>query len=70
MEASLDYIPAVAMLFERINHDQFYKYLNDNDLLANCQSGFRSFHSTIMSLLEASNGRSVNIDKGLINGVI
>ena len=63
-------IPAVAKVFERIIYDQFFKYLNDNDLLVNCQSGFRSLHSTLTSLIEASNSWSVNIDNGLINGVI
>ena len=63
-------IPAVAKVFERIIYDQFFKYLNDNDLLVNCQSGFRSLHSTLTSLLEASNSWSINIDNGLINGVI
>ena len=48
-------IPAVAKVFERIIYDQFFKYLNDNDLLVNCQSGFRSLHSTLTSLIEASN---------------
>ena len=63
-------IPAVAKVFERVIYDQFFKYVNDNDLLVNCQSGFRSLHSTLTSLLEASNSWSVNIDNGLINGVI
>ena len=63
-------IPAVAKVFEKITYDQFFRYLNDNDLLVNCQSGFRSLHSTVTSLLEASNSWSVNIDNGLINGVI
>ena len=63
-------IPAVAKVFERIIYDQFFKYLNDNDLFVNCQSGFRSLHSTLTSLLEASNSWSVNIDNGVINGVI
>ena len=57
-------------MFERIIYDQFFKYLSDNDLLVNCQSGFRSLHSTLMSLLEASNSWSVNVDNGLINVVI
>ena len=55
-------IPVVARVFERIIYDQFFKYLSDNDLLVNCQSGFRSLHSTITSLLEASNSWSVNIE--------
>ena len=63
-------IPAVAKVFEIIIYDQFFGYLNDNDLLVSCQSGFRSLHSTLTSLLEASNSWSVNIDNGLINGVI
>ena len=63
-------IPAVAKVFERIIYDQFFKYLNDNDLFVNYQSGFRSLHSTLTSLLEASNSWSDNIDNGLINGVI
>ena len=63
-------IPAVAKVFERIIYDQLVKYLNDNDLLANCQPGFRSLHSTRTSFIEASNSWSVNIDNGLINGVI
>ena len=53
---AISIIPVVAKVFERIMYNQFYKYLNDNDLLANCQSGFRSLHSTLTSLLEATNG--------------
>ena len=44
--------------------------LNDNNLLVNCQSGFRSLHSTLTSLLEASNSCSVNIDSSLANDLI
>ena len=39
-------------------------------MLSNRQSGFRSLHSTLTALLEATDSWSVNIDKGLINGVI
>ena len=67
---SVSIISAVAKVFERIIYDQLFKYLSDNDLLVNCQSGFRPLHSTLTSLLEASNSWSVNIDYGLINGVI
>ena len=64
-------IPIVAKIFEQIIYNQLYKYLNDNSLLTNCQSGFRSLHSTLTALLEATNYKwCVNIDKGLLNGVI
>ena len=43
-------IPAVAKIFERIIYNQFYRYLNDNDLSANYQSAFRSLHSTLTTL--------------------
>ena len=52
-------IPVVAKIFERTLYNQLYEYLNVNDLLANCQSGFRSIHSTLTSLLEATNSWSV-----------
>ena len=63
-------VPAIAKIFEKIIHDQLYSYLNDNNLLAPCQSGFRSLHSTTTALLEATDTWSLNIDNGLINGII
>ena len=60
----------VTKIFEKLVHEQLYNYLNDNDLLANCQSGFRSLHSTLTALLQATENWSLNIDNGLINGVI
>ena len=38
--------------------------------MTHCQSGFRSLHSTLTALLEATSNWSVNIDSGLLNGVI
>ena len=63
-------IPVVAKSFEKLVHEQLYSYLNDNDLLAHCRSGFRSLHSTLTALLEATENWSLNIDNGLINAVI
>ena len=59
-------IPVVAKIFEKLVHEQLYNYLNDNDLLANCQSGFRSLHSTLTALLIATENWSLNIDNGLM----
>ena len=65
-------IPVVSKVFEKIVYDQLYQYLlvNDNKLWSSCQSGFRSLHSTLTALLEATNSWSVNIDNGFLNGVV
>jgi hypothetical protein len=58
----LSVIPCVAKIFETIIFDQLYGYLDGNSLLTTCQSGFRSFHSTLTALLEATCDWSMNID--------
>ena len=63
-------IPSISKIFEKIIYDQLESYLSEFNLLASCQSGFRSLHSTVTALLEATNDWSLNIDKGLFNGVI
>ena len=45
--------------------------MNENSVLLNSgQCGFRSIHSTLTALLEKNDSWCVNIDKGLLNGVI
>ena len=63
-------ISAVAKIFGKLVHDQVYRYLISNDLLSKYQSEFRPNHSTLTALVEATNSWSVNIDKGLLNGVV
>ena len=63
-------IPTVTKILEKIVYEQLFSYFNDNNLLTSCQSGFRSFHSTLTALTEATNSWSVNIDNGLLNGVV
>ena len=64
-------IPVIAKIFEKIVYEQLYEYLNNYNLLTICQSGFRSLrHSTLTALVEATNSWSVNIDNGLVNGVV
>ena len=63
-------ILAVSKILEKIIFDQLYAYLNDNNLLSLCQSGFRSLHSTLTALLEATNDWCVNVDNEMLNGVV
>ena len=60
-------VPIVAKVFERIIYDQVYGYLTENNLISSQQSGFRSLHSTVTALLEATNDWAFNIDKGSVN---
>lgn len=60
----------LAKVFERIIYDQVYGYLAENNLISSQQSGFRSLHSTVTALLEATNNWAFNIDKGSINAVV
>ena len=63
-------IPIVAKVFERIIYDQVNFFLTDNKLLSTSQSGFRSLHSTVTALLEATNDWAYNIDHGNVNAVV
>ena len=69
--AQISIIPIVAKVFQRIVYDQFYDYLTVNNLITNHQSGFRSLHSTVTALLEATDNWAYNIDRpGNVNAVV
>ena len=63
-------IPVVAKIFERLVHNQLYGYLLEHNILSNCQSGFRTRHSTETALLEATDHWYYGIDKGNVNAVL
>ena len=63
-------ISVVAKIFEKLIFEQLYEYLNNNNLITASQSGFRSLHSTLTALIEATDKWSINIDNKLLNGVI
>ena len=48
----------------------FTPILSSNQLINPYQSGFRSTFSPLTSLLEPTNNWCVNIDRGLLNGVV
>ena len=63
-------ISVVANIFEKFTFEQLYEYLNNNNLVISAsRSGFRSLHSTLSALIEATDNWSINIE-GLLNGVI
>ena len=63
-------ISVIAKVFERIVYDQLYNLLTNEDIISNHQSGFRSLHSTVTALLEATDNWAFNIDRGDVNAVV
>ena len=47
-------LPVLTRLFEKLIFNQQYKFLNDNNLLSQEQSGFRALHSTVSCLLKST----------------
>ena len=63
-------ISVITKVFERIAYDQLYAYLEEHNIICKCQSGFRTIHSTVTALLEATDTWAYNIDRGKINAVV
>ena len=62
-------LSSVAKIYEKLVIEQLEIYLESNHILAE-QAGFRKNHSTQTSLLNITNQYLMNMDKGLLNGVI
>ena len=63
-------ILAIARIFERIVYNQLSSYLRESNVLSKYQSGFRSFHSTVTALLEATDNWAFDLDLGYVNAVV
>ena len=63
-------ISIIAKVFERIVYDQLHSFLENEEIITNQQSGFRSLHSTVTALLEATGSWAVDIDRGNVNAVV
>ena len=61
-------IPAIAKVFERIVYDELYSFLTKEDVISKQLTGFRSLHSTVTALLEATDtvGRFLSIAEMLM----
>ena len=63
-------ISVAAKVFKRIVYDQLYNLLSSEEIISKQQSGFRSLHSTVTALLEATDSWAFNIDRGYVNAVV
>ena len=63
-------ISIIGKVFERIIYNQLFAYLSDHNILSKHQSGFRTLHSTVATLLEATDSWAYNIDIGNVNAVV
>ena len=66
----LSILSPISKVFEKLVFDQLSQYLTTNEILTDYQSGFRKGYSTCSFLLRTTNDWLVNMDKGLINGVV
>lgn len=63
-------LPVVSKIFEKEIFRQVYRYLTENSLLSEFQSGFRPKHSTIFALIQICDEWLENMDNGKLNGVV
>ena len=63
-------ISIIAKVFERLVYDQLYSFRANEEIITNQQSGFRSLHSTVIALLEATDSWALDIDRGNVNAVV
>ena len=63
-------LQVIARLFEKLIFYQLYRYFDENGFLSPDQSGFRSLHSTVTSLLKCTDNWYSGLDTGQMTGLI
>ena len=63
-------LPLISKIIEKVVHDQANEFLSDNKILCNCQSGFRTNHSTNLCLSFLTDKILKSFDEGLLTGMI
>ena len=60
-------LPLPGKLLEKIVHQQTYSYLDQNNILTDCQGGFRPNHSTVSTVAELTDLITDNNDKNQVS---
>ena len=63
-------LPIICKVTKRITHGQKKKFLSENNILCNFQSGLRPNQSTNLSLANLTNKILKGFDEGLLTGMI
>ena len=63
-------LPTISKVFERIIYDQMYEYLNENNLLAEEQFGFRKYHSPEYAAISSVDHISNEMEHGKTPGAL
>ena len=63
-------ISTIAKILEMLISNQLAFFLNDNNIIVTHQSGFRKCHSTETALLDMTDQYLLNMEKGILNGVL
>lgn len=63
-------LPYLSKVFERLIHTQMSKYIYDNNLLTDRQSGFRPKHSCISALIDVSEELRRKVDDNMVSFLV
>ncbi len=63
-------LPIISKILERWVHSSVYRYLDENNLIPSCQSGFRPLHSTESTLHDLTNKCFAAMENGQVTGSV
>ena len=63
-------LPLLSKIIERIIHNQTQEFLDKNNILYKCQSGFRKHHSTDTFLSYLTDKVKIGFEEGLLTGMV
>ena len=66
----ISFLPVLSRILEPAVHDQLHNYLTCNNILHQCQSGFRNNHSTHTALLDVTDHILKNTNDGTVTASI